>query len=406
VSISSSTASVRPASRSRFSRIGKTAALLLLSGLLFGGAAFVVGLLVGTRQAATPLRGKPLSFYKRNSEERVVPTPAQNLKGVVPAEFEHQAAVMIGANEMLAYHPRSFVQMVAAVYKKTKVMGLIESEEQRTAAVNLLKANHLPDNAVDFYVWPATSMWVRDYGPFFVMETKNGPAHVVDYAYNQPNRDYGDLFNASFASTLGYEFSRAELSFEGGNLLTNGEGLCVTTNILLEQNVGRGYDERQIGNVLGKEFQFGYWTHLNQLEGEPTHHVDMFCTICAPNLAVVGSYKPDEDPTNAAILDDDAAALAKDTTKEGPMRVARIPMPSHRDGNFRTYTNVVYANGTLLVPQYGDGDAELDKVALATYRKLLPDWEIVGIDCATMADKRGALHCITFNIPWLPDEGK
>ena len=51
-------------------------------------------------------------------------------------------------------------------------------------------------------------------------------------------------------------------------------------------------------------------------------------------------------------------------------------------------------------------DAALDKVALATYRKLLPNWEMVGIDCSTLADKRGALHCISFNIPWMPEAEK
>ena len=93
-------------------------------------------------------------------------------------------------------------------------------------------------------------MWVRDYGPFFLTQGKEGPASVIDYAYTQPNRDYGELFGTTFAGTFGYEFARAELSFEGGNLLTNGDGLCVTTNTIAAQNASRGYDETQIGNVL------------------------------------------------------------------------------------------------------------------------------------------------------------
>lgn len=378
--------------------------LILLAGLIFGGASFSAGLFLGQRFAGPHIRGKSLSFYHRNSEEKVVPEPAETLKGSVLGEFEHQAAIMIGANEMLAYHPRTLMQMVAALSKKTKVMGLIWSEEQRVQAINLLKANGLPKNAIDFYVWPATSMWVRDYGPFFIMEDKNGPAHIVDYAYIQPNRDYGDLFGTTFAGTFGYEFSRAELSFEGGNLLSNGEGLCVTTNIILQQNANRGYDEQQIGDQLGKYFQFKRWAHLLPLADEPTHHVDMFCTICGVNQAVVGSYSPEQDAENAKILDQDAATLAQESTSKGNMQVTRIQMPSPSDGNWRTYTNVVYANGTLLVPQYGGDNAELDKKALAVYRQVLPKWEIVGIDCSTLADKRGALHCITFNIPWLPDD--
>ncbi len=49
------------------------------------------------------------------------------------------------------------------------------------------------------------------------------------------------------------------------------------------------------------------------------------------------------------------------------MQVVRIPMPSHKDGNWRTYTNVIYANGVVLVPQYPDADAELDRVALTSF---------------------------------------
>jgi agmatine/peptidylarginine deiminase len=378
--------------------------LVLLCGIFFGGTSFLGGLLIGEHQSGAGARLKLFKGHKRKSEEEVIPAPAENANGRIPGEFEHQAAIMIGCNEMLAYHPRTLIQMVSAIYKRAKVIGLIWSEEQRIEALALFKGNGLPEDCVDFYVWPAKSMWVRDFGPYFLMQGKDGPATVVDYAYTQPNRDYGDLFGATFAATFGYEFSRAELSFEGGNLLTNGDGLCVSTNALIAQNAGRGYDATQILNILGTNFRFKRWTYLVPLEGEPTHHADMFCTICATNLAVVGSCTREQDSTNAEILDKNTETLTGQPTSQGPMKVARIPMPYHRDGNWRSYTNVIYVNGTLLVPQYRGNDVELDKVALTTYRKLLPTWEVVGIDCSTLADKRGALHCISFNIPWLPDD--
>lgn len=404
MAISSAAIRAEQPARSRSRRVGKTVLLLLFCGLLFGAASFLGGLLIGEHHATVGVRGRSLKIHK--SEEAVVPAPAENAQGRVPGEFEHQAAIMIGCNEMLAYHPRTLIQMVAALRKQVKVMGLIWSEEQRTQALALLKANGLPEDSIDFYSWPAKSMWVRDFGPFFLMQGKDGPATVIDYAYQQPNRDYGDLFGATFAATFGYEFSRAELSLEGGNLLTNGEGLCVTSTRLVEQNLNRGYagesGPQQILRELGANFHFKTWVRLVPLDGEPTGHVDMFCTLCAPNVAVVGSCTAEEDAINAEVLDNDASVLESQTTKEGPLKVVRIPMPSHRDNNWRTYTNVIYANKALLVPQYFGDDAQLDKVALETYRKLLPNWEIVGIDCSTLADKRGALHCISFNIPWLP----
>jgi agmatine/peptidylarginine deiminase len=85
------------------------------------------------------------------------------------------------------------------------------------------------------------------------------------------------------------------------------------------------------------------------------------------------------------------------------MQIVRIPMPSHRDGNWRTYTNVIYANGVVLVPQYPDSDPALDKVSLNVFREALPDWTVVGIDCSKLITKRGALHCIARNVPNLGD---
>jgi agmatine/peptidylarginine deiminase len=79
-----------------------------------------------------------------------------------------------------------------------------------------------------------------------------------------------------------------------------------------------------------------------------------------------------------------------------------MPMPSRRDGLWRTYTNVIYANGMVLVPQYPDYCPDLDARALEVYRKLLPDWQVVGIDASSIIQKRGSLHCISLNVPFLP----
>jgi agmatine/peptidylarginine deiminase len=128
----------------------------------------------------------------------------------------------------------------------------------------------------------------------------------------------------------------------------------------------------------------------------------MFATFTAPNVAVVGSYDRTEDPDNSDILNDAARVLAGQKTPHGDMKVVRIPMPPHADGIWRSYTNVIFANGVLLVPQYPDVSPELDKKALEVYAGLLPDWKIVGIDARTLITKRGALHCVSINVPALP----
>ena len=86
-------------------------------------------------------------------------------------------------------------------------------------------------------------------------------------------------------------------------------------------------------------------------------------------------------------------------TPHGPLRVIRIPMPPHKDGNWRTYTNVVFANGALLVPVYRGVDRAGREKALELFARLLPGWQVIGIDCTTLIQGGGALRCISTGVP-------
>ncbi len=151
--------------------------------------------------------------------------------------------------------------------------------------------------------------------------------------------------------------------------------------------------------MLNKHFHFQQWTFLKPLDGEPLGHIDMFLTMAAKNIVLVGSCDPLVDATNAAILDENAQRMNELKVDDEPMKVVRVPMPSHEDGNWRTYTNVIYANGVVLVPQYPDCDPAADKQALEIYQQTLPGWKVIGIDSSKLIQQRGALHCISLNIP-------
>jgi hypothetical protein len=116
-------------------------------------------------------------------------------------------------------------------------------------------------------------------------------------------------------------------------------------------------------------------------------------------VAVVAQADPKVDPVNAAILDDAARLLAREKTSLGPMRVHRIPLPDCQDGCYRTYTNVIFANGLLLVPVYSDADPNLQDRALGLYARLLPRWKVVGINADGLAPLGGALRCMSMNVP-------
>ena len=189
------------------------------------------------------------------------------------------------------------------------------------------------------------------------------------------------------------------LRVPGGNLLANGEGWVFTTSQLIEFNAKDGYSQTEIGEILGRYYGATNWVVLKPLVGEPTQHVDMFLTLVAPDVAVLAQIDPEVDPVNARLLDDAAAQLAKVKTRSGPIKVVRVPMSSHEDGNWRSYTNVIFANGTLLVPTYPDVSPDMDRKALEIYSELLPEWRVVPVDASSIIQNHGSLHCISVNVP-------
>jgi len=318
----------------------------------------------------------------------------------MPAEFEKQSAILLGCNELLPFHPRVLVELAAALIDKIALIGLVESEEQRKLLITLLCDWGLPAHLMHFISLPVKGMWVRDYGPGFV-RGKDGAITILDAEYLEADRPEDDKAPSELASLLRLPVTAVPLVCEGGNILSNGQGLCLTTNSVVARNAHRGYDMLAINRILTSYYGFRQIATLRPLLSEPTGHIDMFATFVSPNVVVVGEYDPKIDPVNADILNENARMLSSIRTSFGPLRVVRIPMPSNHGGLWKTFTNVIYANGTLIMPTYGAEEAEKEKIAAETFARLLPGWEVVGIESSTVIRNRGSLRCVSINIPWL-----
>lgn len=324
------------------------------------------------------------------------------ISACAPGEFETQAALVLGFSELLPHFPQVLVDVVDALIDRLPLIGIVLSEEQRHEAITCLSDWGLPAHLMHFVSMPVRGMWVRDYGPSFV-RWSDGSITILDAEYALAERRNDDYVPTALASLLKVPVIQVPLAIEGGNLLSNGQGLCLTTSIVRVRNQHRRYDDNKIRAILDEYYGFYQGACFSPLKGEQTCHADMFSAFTAPNVAVVGAYDPSMDADNAYILDHNAAMLRGQVTRCGPLQVVRIPMPYNRDGYFRTYTNVIFANGVLLVPSYPDMDQTIEKKAFNVYRELLPDWEIIGIDCSEMIRARGALRCMSINIPWLKD---
>jgi agmatine/peptidylarginine deiminase len=245
---------------------------------------------------------------------------------------------------------------------------------------------------------PHDTMWVRDYGPVFVQLGRSRRA-VIDTGYHVIDRDNDDAVPVAAAAMWHVSIFHAPMTFEGGNLLSNGCGLCVTTTRVALQNFADEDAHDAMRDAFEQYFGAEETIFLEPLVGEATGHVDMFAAFTDPGTIVVGSYDPEVDPVNAEILDRNAARLAGVPLRGGFLHVVRIPMPPNKDGLWRTYTNIIFANSAVLVPIYDGVDYHLQNEALEGYRRLLPGWTLVPVDVSELIRSGGALHCIAANIP-------
>lgn len=321
----------------------------------------------------------------------------------IRAEYNPQSALLIGANEMVAVHQRAFKELVAAVWDRIPVIGLVNNDDEIDLAHDLLAEAGLPMDAVHLVKHPLDSMWVRDYGPLFA-RLSDGTVRIVDAEYRgtgeRGDRVVDDEFPAFVGRTLGIPVLPLPLSLEGGNVLHNGDGLLVTSTRVIDQNRARSFTLEEMGELLHSRFGSRSWVYVRPLEGEPTGHADYFMCFVRRNHVVIGSYDPAYDAANAEILDEAARVMAGQPTLMGPMMVERIPMPPRSaSGAWRSFCNVLFVNGVLLMPSFSDVDPALERKAKETFERLLPSWKVVPIHADTIAEKRGVLHCVGVCIP-------
>jgi agmatine deiminase len=244
--------------------------------------------------------------------------------------------------------------------------------------------------------YPLDSIWMVDSGPYWVLDG-NGVLGVVDprYYFDRVN---DDAIPFKLSDLMGLTTYRPDVAYEGGNIMSDGRGLCVSTAEHVIMNLP--HTQQDVEQILAAYLGCEKMIWVERLVGEGTGHVDMFAKFLGPQTVIVGSYAPTDDAENAQILDDNAALLENETTLDGsPLEVVRIPMPDNDNRQvWRTYTNSVLVNDLVLVPVYA-GETSRESAALQVYESLLPGKTIVGIEADDIITAGGALHCITRTRP-------
>jgi len=312
----------------------------------------------------------------------------------LPGEFEEQGGLLLSGGELVTDFPELFAEIVERTCGETDVHVMVSDLDEAEAARKAIVKRNLDVGRIRFLGIRHDTMWARDYGPLIVQD-RSGDLAVLDGCYGEPDRQLDETVPENYASDLGLPVHRSGVYLEGGYILSNGDGLMVTTTDLLERN---GRDIRGLGAALRQYCGARRVAFLEPMTGEPTGHVDMFATFTDAETIVIGAYDRRHDPENAEILDRNARLLSSIRTRNGRLKVVRITMPKRVGGTWRTFTNLVYANNVVLVPIYSDGKDAESREALSTLERLLPGRKITPVRTVDLASLGGALHCLTMNL--------
>ncbi len=293
------------------------------------------------------------------------------------------------------------------------------------------------------------TVWARDWAPVMAKHaTEPGKWGLLDFFY-YPDRPVDDASPQQVHSVLnqspdylnlpqGLSFSHfsVPVEIEGGNIMCNEAHCFVTEEVLWRiEERGETADPEAIVNQLEKHIRQEFWL-VPRMPFEGTGHIDIWAKFLNNNQVIIGEISeesltaiPEEQAdTYRAVktfLDEQATgkdiagnvvpnALATVLQQEAPeVEILRIPMPTpgvYRGiETFRTYTNSLFVNDTVIVPRYIRGSRaerrnrdllrEQEAKVRAVYEQA--GYRVKWILADNLIRDGGAWHCVSMQVPQL-----
>lgn len=347
-----------------------------------------------------------------------------------PAEFEIVDELIISWPKGFKYWnldvvEEYFIDIIVSAEDAVIVNIVVDNSSEENKVLSILNNNNIPLSNITFTRIETNTIWIRDYGPFFV--EKNNELSVVDINYfNYFWSTYGyikNLLNGHIYSIRDYYRSQDNFlpiryaknylfdysfvlfyTLQGGNYISDGQGTGFVGDIIFSDNpfLTENQVEKRLKQLLGLNELIILKSQITRLNkgGDGTGHIDMFSKILDNDNVLVGQWSSN-DP-NYQIVEENVQKF-----ENLGYNIIRIPMlrnPNDPDDyNNKTiwsYTNSLIINGinkkVVLLPIYG---VEEDAIAISIYEQAMPDYEIRGILSDYIIELCGAVHCTTITRP-------
>lgn len=331
-----------------------------------------------------------------------------------PAEWEAQEAVWFAWPSREDLWPGRLAQVreqlaqlycLAAKYQTVRVLCAADSQKQLRSLLSSAEAA----DRIELYDYLTDDIWIRDFGPLFLIAEDGGELCVADWRFNAwgdkfPLQAKDDAASAWIADRLGLGCFRFDAILEGGAVESNGSGYLMTTEAVLLNPNRKGLTSaaemaQQLCAGLGADRVL--WLK-DGLAGDDTDgHIDNLARFFKRDAILIAHTADSENPNFPALKENRSRMQHFPGPGGKPFDLVPLPLPNLTDAHgaplAASYLNFLVLNGAVLVPTYGQ--AKLDAAALCIVRGCFTNREVVGFDCSDIIHEGGALHCMSLNQP-------
>jgi agmatine deiminase len=353
------------------------------------------------------------------------PAPAAEIQYIMPEESEPHEGTWLQWPHQYQYGVEyrnsldpTWVAMTKALITSENVHIIAYDQAEQNRIIDLLNAEGVSLDKVDFKIYPTDDVWVRDNGPIYAKDL-NGNIVIQDWGFNGWGAKTDEIsgFPIEFEqcdaipARIGEDQNTTVVDLnniminEGGSVVIDGNGtLIACKSSILNSNRNPGMTQAEAENIFTTYLGV---THFIWLQGQAgleltDQHIDGFAVFGNSTTIVTMS---EDDLLAYDVLQRDIHKLYTATNKEGqaytyvqvPLTQNTVKKTDGADLGYKgSYINYYIANNTVLVPNYNDPN---DAVANGIIQSLYPSRTVVGIDVRNLYENGGMVHCVTQQQP-------
>ena len=218
----------------------------------------------------------------------------------MPAEWERHEAVWLSWPHNTVTFPdidaveEAYIRFISAMHKSETVELLVRDNDTKERISERLCKVGKGDSHVRYRVTDYQDVWIRDYGPTFVVNPAISQVAMVQWKFNAWGGKYENLIRDGtipelMSEWLGLPVFSPGIILEGGSIDVNGRGTVMTSrSCLLNPNRNRGLSESDLEALLTENLGIDHVIWLDEgIAGDDTDgHIDDFARFTSPSTVV------------------------------------------------------------------------------------------------------------------------